>query len=317
MATQQTIPVVDLKDFISDSPTARRLFVETAGRALEDIGFFALEGHGVDRGLIDKAYGMAYRFFEMSDTAKHRYEDLSIQGQRGYTSFGREHAKDSDAPDLKEFWHVGRELPAWNALARVYPKNIWPMELPEFKPTFLRLYEQLDACSAHLLRACSTYLGEEENLIADMARDGNTILRVIHYPPVAEDRHPQSVRSAAHEDINLITLLCEATDDGLELKRRDGSWMPVRAVAGQIIVDSGDMIQNLTNGILKSTTHRVVNPNDDRSRRFSMPFFVHPRSEVPLNPLAKCIVRTGGEKKHPDITAGAYLHQRLAEIGLA
>lgn len=316
MSSQQSIPVVDLKDFLSDSVPARRRFVETAGRALEDIGFFALEGHGVESGLIDKAYGLACRLFELSDSAKHRYEDPEIKGQRGYTSFGREHAKDSDAPDLKEFWHVGRELPAWHALARIYPKNVWPLELQEFKPTFLKLYEDLDACSAHLLRACSLYLGEEENVLADTSRDGNTILRVIHYPPVPEDRNPQSVRAAAHEDINLITLLCEATDDGLELKQRDGTWLPIKALSGQIIVDSGDMLQNLTNGVLKSTTHRVVNPNDDRSRRFSMPFFVHPRSEVELNPLQSCIERCGGEKKYPDIKAGEYLMQRLKEIGL-
>lgn len=316
MTAKQNIPVVNLNDFLSDSESARRGFFETAGRALEDIGFFALEGHGVESGLIDKSYGLACRLFELSETAKRRYEDPEIKGQRGYTSFGREHAKDSDAPDLKEFWHVGRELPAWHALTRIYPKNIWPLEFQEFKPTFLKLYEQLDACSTHLLRACALYLGEEESAIADTARDGNTILRVIHYPPVAEDRHPQSVRSAAHEDINLITLLCEATDDGLELKQRDGSWLPIKAVPGQIIVDSGDMLQNLANGVLKSTTHRVVNPNDDRSRRFSMPFFVHPRSEVSLNPLASCVARMGGVKNYPDITAGEYLMQRLKEIGL-
>jgi isopenicillin N synthase-like dioxygenase len=150
-----------------------------------------------------------------------------------------------------------------------------------------------------------------------MARDGNTILRIIHYPPVPEGADPASMRSAPHEDINLITLLCEATAEGLELLTREGDWLPIRALPGQIIVDAGDMLQNLTNGVLKSTTHRVVNPPDARERRFSMPFFVHPRSEVSLAPLPGCIARSGGEQRYPDITAGDYLHQRLKEIGLA
>jgi isopenicillin N synthase-like dioxygenase len=316
MKKDQTIPVVDLRDFTSDSKKNRQDFISTVGRALEDTGFFALEGHGVQSGLIDQAYGLATRFFEMSEATKRRYEDAAMGGQRGYTSFGREHAKDSSAPDLKEFWHVGRELPSWHGLAKTYLQNVWPAEIAEFKPVFLRIYELMDACSMELLKACALYLGEPETLFSDMAREGNTILRVIHYPPIPDDYNPASVRAAAHEDINLITLLCEATDDGLELLQRDGSWRPIRAVPGQIIVDTGDMIQNLTNGVLKSTTHRVVNPGSDKSRRFSMPFFVHPRSEVSLDPLASCIARSGGDKKYADIMAGDYLNQRLKEIGL-
>jgi isopenicillin N synthase-like dioxygenase len=178
-----------------------------------------------------------------------------------------------------------------------------------------RLYAQLETCALDLLRACALYLGEPESLIADMATHGDTILRVIHYPPIPADAHPASLRSAPHEDINLITLLCEATAAGLELLQRDGTWLPIPALPGQIIVDSGDMLQWLTNGVLKSTTHRVVNPARGRDRRFSMPFFVHARADVDLAPLQSCVDRLGAAH-FPPITAGEYLQQRLREIGL-
>jgi isopenicillin N synthase-like dioxygenase len=187
----------------------------------------------------------------------------------------------------------------------------------EFRPLLTRLYQQLDQCAAKLLEATALYLDEPRGSLAEMARGGNTILRVIHYPPIPPSAPPASVRAAAHEDINLITLLCEATAGGLELLTREGEWIPVRTGPGQIVVDSGDMLQNLTNGLLRSTTHRVGNPDDSRLRRFSMPFFVHPRAEVDLTPLPGCLARTGGEAKFPPITAGEYLLQRLREIGLA
>lgn len=316
MDRKQTIPVVDLKDFINGGSVVRQKFIETLGRGLEELGFFALENHGVDSALIDRAYSLTRRFFELDSAIKKKYEIRELNGQRGFTSFGTEHAKYSTAPDLKEFWHVGREHFQNRELAHEYPKNIWPTEVPEYKDVMLKLYEQLDFCALNLLKACALYLGEPENLFSDMALDGNTILRIIHYPPVPKNSHPASVRAAAHEDINLITLLCESTDEGLELLQKDGKWRPIHALNGQIVVDSGDMLQNLTNGVLKSTTHRVVNPGNDHSRRFSMPFFVHPRSEVSLNPLPRMIQKMSGEKKFPDITAGAYLRQRLEEIGL-
>lgn len=316
MDKKQTIPVVDLRDFISGGPATRQKFIQTLGCGLEDLGFFALENHSVDHGLIDRAYSLTRRFFELDSPTKKKYEIKGLNGQRGFTSFGTEHAKYSSAPDLKEFWHVGRDRFQNQNLEREYPKNVWPSEVPEYKEVMWQLYEQLDLCALHLLKACALYLGEPENLFSDMAVDGNTILRVIHYPPIPKECHPKSVRAAAHEDINLITLLCESTDEGLELLQKDGKWRPIHALNGQIVVDSGDMLQNLTNGVLKSTTHRVVNPGNDHSRRFSMPFFVHPRSEVVLNPLPRMIQKMSGEKKFSDITAGAYLRQRLEEIGL-
>ena len=313
----QTIPVASLKDFESTDPVKRQKFVQTIGDALVDIGFFALSDHGVDGDLITHAYGAAQTFFELPESTKKTYEDLSLNGQRGYTSFGREHAKDASAPDLKEYWHVGQELPQGHPLAAKYPANLWPSEVAGFRETFTTLFSQLERCSMQLLEACATYLGEPEHRFTSVAQGGNTILRVIHYPPVAPDAHPASIRAAAHEDINFITLLCEATASGLELKDRSGAWRPIQALKGQIIVDAGDMLQNITNGFFKSTTHRVVNPDNSRERRFSMPFFVHPRGEASLAPLASCLSRTGGQATFRNISAGDYLDERLREIGLA
>lgn len=266
--------------------------------------------------LIDKAYSIAAEFFDMPEDKKKQYENLAIKGQRGYTSYGREHAKDSKAADLKEFWHVGRDLPPGHQLNKVYPDNIWPKEIPEFKTVYLELFRQIENCAMTLLEACALFLGESKNRFTSIAENGNSILRIIHYPPIPADRDPSSIRAGAHEDINLITLLCEATTGGLELLQRDGTWRPIHALKGQIVCDTGDMIQNLTNGVLKSTTHRVVNPDNSRERRFSMPFFMHPRAEASLNPLESCIKRAGGKKQFRDITAGEYLMERLKEIGL-
>jgi isopenicillin N synthase-like dioxygenase len=321
-AMDQTIPVLDMSDFRAGYPhggwtAAEKGFAEAVGSALADLGFFAVTNHGVDPSLIRRSYAAATAFFELPEPVKRRYEDLGLKGQRGFTSFGREHAKDHPAPDLKEFWHVGRDLPSGHRFASEYPQNIWPEEVPDFRPALSELYRQLDGCAAVLLESAALYLGEPRSLISDMTREGNTVLRISHYPPIPPDASPASLRAAPHEDINLITLLCEATASGLEIQARDGRWLPVQALPGQIIVDAGDMLQNLTNGLLKSTTHRVTNPDNTRERRLSMPFFVHPRSEVSLAPLAGCVARTGGVKQYPDITAGAYLEQRLREIGLA
>ena len=311
----QTIPVLDLADFRSDE-ASRQAFIAQLGTSLEDIGFFAITNHGVDQALIQTAYQVAQAFFELPEEVKRRYEDPVLKGQRGFTRLGREHAKDHPFPDLKEFWHVGRELPSAHPLASRYLANHSPLEVPQFHPVMMQLYEQLEACAVKLLQACALYLGEPENLLSDMVQDSDTILRIIHYPPIAPDVPPASLRSAPHEDINLITLLCEATTEGLELLQRNGTWQPIRALPGQIIVDSGDMLQQLTNGLLKSTTHRVTNPTSNQERRFSMPFFVHPRPEVDLSPLPGCITRTG-RPPLPSITAGSYLQRRLSEIGLA
>jgi isopenicillin N synthase-like dioxygenase len=301
---QQTIPVVDLQALLHGDPSQQQAFISTLGNALETLGFFAVVNHGVDRALIQQAYQQAEAFFQRSDEVKLKSEDPALNGQRGFTRFGKEHAKNHSVPDLKEFWHVGRE----SHLANLDP-------IPDFRSVMNELYRQLDLCASHLLEACALYLGEERAFLSDMTIAADSILRIIHYPPIPENADPTSLRSAPHEDINLITLLCEATDSGLELLHRDGTWLAIPNIPGQIIVDSGDMLQQLTNGLLKSTTHRVVN-HGDRDRRFSMPFFVHPVAQTDLAPLRSCIARTGGEVKFPEMSAGEYLQQRLGEIGL-
>jgi len=302
---------------LHDFEDNKESFIESMGNALEDIGFFALKGHGIDLNLLSECYNNSQEFFNCKKEIKSKYEKNEIHCQRGYTTFGKEHSKDNPAPDLKEFYQIGRTMDEDHPQYNQFLHNVWPEEIPEFKNNLETLYSKLEECSIKLLNACSIYLGMPEDWLSSMAKDGNTILRVIHYPPLPDDRDPNSVRSAQHEDINLITLLCASTASGLEVRDHDGSWFKVETGPEYIVVDSGDMIQNITNGLFKSTTHRVVNPDDSNLQRFSMPMFVHPRNEIDLTPLPKFIEMTGGVQKFQNITAGEYLHQRLVEIGLA
>jgi isopenicillin N synthase-like dioxygenase len=312
----QNIPVVDLREW-HEGGAARQRFVQTLGEGLADTGFFAVQGHGISDELTRRAYGAAREFFHLPAATKARYHDPKKHGQRGFTGFGTEHAKDSKAPDLKEFWQVGRpEVPDDHPVHAVYGPNFWPIEVADFGPALTSLYRQLDALGAILLEAAAGYIGEPPELFRSMVTDSDTIVRVLYYPPVAAGVPPGAIRSAAHEDINLITLLSGATAEGLELLQRDGTWRAIHTGFDTIVVDAGDMLQNLTNGLYKSTTHRVVNPGDSSSERFSMPCFVHARREIDLAPLASCVARTGGTAKYPKITAGEYLTQRLREIGL-
>jgi isopenicillin N synthase-like dioxygenase len=307
----QNIPVVDLTDW--DAGGERRAgFVRTVGESLADIGFFAVKRHGVPDELTQRAYEIARAFFHLPPEIKARYHDPAKKGQRGFTGFGTEHAKDSGAPDLKEFWQMGRP----DTVHPQFGPNVWPAEVPAYGATLVDLYRHLDRLGGVLLEACAAFLDEPADRFVAMTRDSDTIVRVLYYPPIAADVPAGAVRSAAHEDINLITLLSGATSEGLELLRRDGSWMPVHTGFDTIVVDSGDMLQNATNGLFKSTTHRVVNPGDSTSERFSMPCFIHARPEVDLSPLPSCIARIGGAATYPRITAGEYLARRLREIGL-
>lgn len=312
-----SIPVVDLNDYISGDKERVERFVRGVGSALQEIGFFALTNHNVSPELIETSYDETKKLFALPTETKLKYQIPGLNGQRGYTAFGKEHAKGSKSPDLKEFWHVGQEVTASSSHTDVYPDNVWPEGVEKFKETTLSVYRNLEFAGLKILEACALFLGEEKDRIRDIAVEGNSILRMIHYPPIAADRDPNSIRAGAHEDINLITLLIDATSSGLELMDRKGNWIPVVTPRGCIIVDAGDMLQNLTNGFYKSTTHRVVNPDNSREARYSMPFFMHARGEVKLDPLPSCIAATGGKKTYPDITADAYLHQRLREIGLA
>jgi isopenicillin N synthase-like dioxygenase len=290
------LPVVDLRGTWTD-------VVRGVGESLTEIGFFAVAGHDVDEDLTRAAYDAARTFFALPQPAKDRYHLADAKGQRGYTGFGTEKAKDAGAADLKEFWQVGRD---------VYGANVWPdAEVPAFRRAISALYQRLDALGAILLEACAEHIGEPRALFRDWCTDSDTIVRVIYYPPVGAGVPAGAVRSAAHEDINLITLLSGATAEGLELLDRDGTWHAVHTGFDTIVVDAGDMLQNATNGLYKSTTHRVVNPGDSTSDRMSMPCFIHPRKEVDLTPL-----RSQGIARYPSLTAGEYLDQRLREIGL-
>ncbi len=307
------LPVINLKA----EATHNGAVGQAIGQSLERHGFVAIIGHAVDSRLLNEAYACANRFFALPLDEKSRYERPDLHGQRGYTSFGREHAKDSAAPDLKEFYQVGRELPPGHPDASPFGPNIWPEEIPDFGEVYQKLYAALEQLGMQLLRACSIYLGEPAESLPQLAVNADSILRLIHYPPTPDDALPGSMRSAPHEDINLITLLCSATAAGLEVQDRNGDWIPVASRQNQIVVNCGDMLQNLTNGRFRSTKHRVVNPVDCRTSRLSLPFFMHPRKPVDLTPLPRCIAQTGGEARFPSITAGDYLTQRLQEIGLS
>ncbi len=312
------IPSVDVRDL--DHPDTRADFIKAYGEALEDTGFIAVRGHGVDKALINRAYDVMQRFFALPDVDKRQFELAHAKGQRGFTSFGKEHAKGEHHPDLKEFFQVGRpDVPKEHPIHSVYGENVWPDALvPGFGSTMTELFCALDGLGQRLLAAAAEYLGDDVDWYKMSVAEGDTILRLINYPPVAAGQSPSSIRAGAHEDINFITLLVGATEPGLELLQRDGSWLPIMAAHDEIIVDTGDMIQNCTNGVLKSTTHRVVRPMGERSDvpRFSMPCFIHPRGDVDLTPRPVCVDRSGGVAHYPSITAGAYLRQRLKEIGI-
>lgn len=313
----RTIPVIDFDDFNSSDDKKLNQFIQAVGDSLKDIGFFALKNHGIPIDLIEQSYIQGDAFFSLDEATKRTYLQPEISHQRGYTAFGIEHAKDNPAPDLKEFWQNGRSHDGKGTLPN-YPLNIWPSDkVPDFESVIDGLYNRMESLSQDLLSACSTYLGKNKQWLGEMTNRGNTIMRIIHYPPLGENTPAGAVRSAAHEDINFITLLVTATADGLEVMDHDGSWIKVEGDAEYIIVDSGDMLQNLTNGLFKSTTHRVVNPSSKSERRFSMPMFVHPRNQIDLTPKPEFIEMTGGTSDYQSITAGEYLHQRLVEIGLA
>jgi isopenicillin N synthase-like dioxygenase len=312
------LPTIDFRDLQAEGAPRDRA-VDTIGRALEDIGFFAVEHHPVDAALQAAVYKHLKAFFALPDDVKARYEEPARKAQRGYTSFGREHAKDQPVADLKEFWQVGRtDVPDDHPVHAAWGANLWPAEVAGFQATITRLYESLESVGRSCLRAAGQYLGEPDARFADVVDQGDTVLRLIHYPPVDDDAPEGAVRAAAHEDINILTVLSGATDEGLQLLDRDGNWLDVAAGHDHLVVDSGDMMQNLTNGVFRATTHRVVRPRGEAARRprYSMPCFLHARADVDLTPLASCVARAGGEARFPATTAGELLEQRLREIGV-
>lgn len=314
--SQQNIPVVDLDRFVHGDTADQARFVDQLGRSLVEYGFVAVENHRVDADALAGTYAELKRLFDLPTANKLGYEVVEGGRQRGYTSFGKEHAKDTSVPDMKEFWHIGPELDEAHPLRDRIPKNLWPHEVPAFKTHSLALYASLFACGQHLIRAIARFLGAEEAEFLRMIDGGNTILRLIRYPAPGEVEVPEgAVWAAAHEDINLITLLPEATDPGLQLLRRDGTWLDINPVKGQLIADSGDMLQRLTNGVIPSTTHRVLQPRHASGPRYSIPFFVHPQPDYVLSPLPQCIT-ADNPRRWEDITAEGYLMERIREIGL-
>lgn len=316
MLQQLGIPSVDLADFLSGNPEKKQQFVQQLGKAYEEIGFVAVKNHNFSAQLQDKLYNEVQKFFNLPEDTKRKYEIEGLGGQRGYTSFGKEHAKGRPAPDLKEFWHFGQEVEGDDPIKNEYPENIFTDELPEFNKVGVEAYKTLETTGKEMLRAIALYLGLDEFYFDDKIKNGNSILRPIHYGPITQEPK-DSVRAGEHEDINLITLLIGASAEGLQVLNKKGEWVGVTALPDHIIVNVGDMLQRLTNGQLKSTTHRVVNPPRDKwsEPRYSIPFFLHPRSEMRLDALPECI-----DENHPkqwdDITAGEYLQERLREIGL-
>jgi len=305
------VPELSLSDFIGGGP-ARNAFVADLQHGFEYFGFIILKDHGVSTNLLEDAYKLAAEFFALPEDEKRTYAIVK-GGQRGYTPFGTEHAKDSKTPDLKEFWHVGREFAPGSPLAVRYPANVWPSKPLQFHEIFLKIYNELEEAGHIMLEALAPSLDVPSGFFREMATDGNSILRILHYPPIADDADPNAIRAAAHEDINLITILVAAEGGGLELLDRDGNWLPVETDPDNLIVDAGDMLARLTNNVIPATTHRVVNPQGPNVSRYSMPFFMHPHSDAILSCLESC---KGDGAKFEDITAGEFLDQRLKEIGL-
>lgn len=301
---------------LSEADADRDAFAQKLGRSFEEYGFAVIANHGIPQELIDRAEDRAKAFFALPEEVKRRYA-LGQGGARGYTPFGVETAKGHKAHDLKEFWHVGRELPEGHRFGQVMPPNVWPNEVAGFRETFLELYNTFDRTGLKMLSAIARYLGVEEDYFADTVRDGNSVLRLLHYPPQAEPTG-EHIRAGAHEDINTITLLLGAEEAGLELLTKDGRWIPVSPRPGELVINIGDMLQRLTNGRLRSTSHRVVNPSPDRAShaRYSMPFFLHFRPDFIIEALPGT-VPPGEQPKWPPITAHDYLLERLREIKLA
>jgi isopenicillin N synthase-like dioxygenase len=314
-----SIPFLDLENFYAGDKEKKARFVADLGAAFQTIGFVAIRNHFLDGNLQEDLYKGIRKFFSLPDEVKAKYERRDLAGQRGYIGKGKEHAKGRNTGDLKEFYHVGQELSAAQLAAEGYPPNIWPEEVPELKELAVKVYRSLEKTGTYLLQAIALYLNLPENYFDDKIVNGNNILRPIHYYPIEkpEDVPHDAVRAAEHGDINLITLLMGASAEGLQVLRQDGKWIPITALSNQLVVNVGDMLERVTNKTLKSTIHRVVNPPRElmNTPRFSIPFFMHPRSEMSLAALPAC-VDENNPKRWEGITAGEFLEQRLAEIGL-
>lgn len=310
------IPSVNLQDYISGDPVRKQKFIDEIGKAYEDIGFVALKGHFLDEQLVDNLYKEVKNFFELPVDIKQKYEIPGIGGQRGYVSFGKESAKGKKEGDLKEFWHFGQYVENNTKLEAEYPANVEVKELPEFNKIGKETYRMLEKTAKYVLRALALHLNLEETYFDDYIHNGNSILRPIHYPPIKEEPK-DAVRAAAHGDINLITLLMGAQGRGLQVQNHKGEWIDAIAEPDELMINVGDMLSRHTNNKLKSTIHRVVNPPRELwgTSRYSIPFFMHPISDMKLDVLESCI-DAENPKQFEDITAGQFLHERLVDLGL-
>lgn len=314
-STLRKVPTLSLGSYLHGSQNDKVKFIEQLFTGMKDYGFIILKDHSVPAASLTEAYQMLEQLYALPEKKKVSYISEQGGGQRGYTAFGKEHAKGSPVMDLKEFWHVGREVPDGHAFSKYYPKNIWPDDtVPAFRPVFEKLFAQLEMAGIQMMEALTYPLQVETDFFKNMVVEGNSILRLLHYPPIPEGVDPRCVRAAAHEDINFITILPAATTSGLQLKDRDGTWLDIESDYGSLIVDAGDMLARITNDVIPSTTHRVINPQDGKNQsRYSMPFFMHPHPESLLSCLPSC---KGTGAKYADITAHEFLMQRLREIGL-
>ena len=306
------VPTLDIRRYESD----RDAFVAELGAAYREFGFCCISGHGITRELIDGSYEVFRQFFALPTDTKMKYHVAGSGGARGYTPFKVETAKDSQYADLKEFWHIGREIPRDSKFADVMPPNLWPAEVPDFRKYGYGLYDALDQLGTRVLRALALHIDQPENFFEDKTDVGNSILRPIHYPPITQDNIP-NVRAGAHEDINFITLLVGASAEGLEVLSH-GKWLPITTEGDAIVVNIGDMLQRLSNHVYPSTSHRVVNPPNENARkpRYSVPFFLHPNPDVMLDPLDSCITPDNPRRYDTSISSHEYLMQRLREIKL-
>ena len=310
------VPSVDLRDFLSGDPERKQKFVNVIGKAYEEIGFVALKGHFLDDKLVDELYGEVKNFFDLPVETKQKYEIPGIGGQRGYVGFGKETAKGFKKGDLKEFWHFGQYLEDGSKYSSVYPDNVEVTEVPKFNEVGQEAYKMLEKTGVYVLRALALHLGLDEFYFDKFVSEGNSILRPIHYPPITEEPD-NAVRAAAHGDINLITLLMGAQGKGLQVMNHNGEWIDAIAEPDELMINVGDMLSRHTNNKLKSTIHQVVNPPRELwgTSRYSIPFFMHPVSEMPLNAL-EGTYDENNPKLYPDTTAGEFLHERLVELGL-
>ncbi len=314
MSDTRKVPELSLMSYIKGSDDDKKIFSQQFYHALSNYGFIILKDHPISTSLLEKNYALCRELFDLPLATKEKYILEKGAGQRGYTRFGKESAKNSDVMDLKEFWHIGPQFSKESKLSKVYPDNIWPEEIKEFQQTYLKIYQELEKTGKIMLEALGMALDVPKDFFDKMITEGNSIIRLLHYPPIPENVDPKCIRAAAHEDINLITILASATSSGLQLKDHDGQWLDVQGDPHSLIIDAGDMLARITNDVIPATTHRVINPDDgENTSRYSMPFFIHPHKDVILSCLDSC---RGDGPKYTDISSHDFLMERISELGL-